>query len=67
MDSYTEIIIKKFEKKRPVYEDFCLFMDKLLRDLLEQKKYKFQIYYRVKSVDRLREKIIRKKKIGKLY
>lgn len=67
MDLYTETLIKKFEKKRLVYDDFCLFMDKLLRDLLEQKKYKFQIYFRVKSIDRLREKIIRKRKTGKTY
>lgn len=67
MDPYTQKLIKKFEKERPLYEDFCLFMDKMLRDLLIEKKYKYQIYYRVKSIPRLKEKILRKKKGKKLY
>lgn len=67
MDSYTQKLIKKFEKKRPLYEDFCLSMEKMIRDLLDEKKYKYQIYHRVKSVARLKEKIIRKKRERKIY
>jgi ppGpp synthetase/RelA/SpoT-type nucleotidyltranferase len=42
-------------------------MEKMLRNLLEQKKYKYQLFYRVKSIPRLKEKIIRKKKLKKVY
>ena len=31
-----------FETKKPLYEDFCLAMDKLFRDLLSEKNYKCQ-------------------------
>lgn len=67
MDLYTQKLIEKFEKKQPIYEEFSLSMDKLLRNLLDQKKYKYQIYYRVKSIDRLKDKIIRKKRVNKIY
>jgi ppGpp synthetase/RelA/SpoT-type nucleotidyltranferase len=67
MNLYTQKLVKKFIEKRPLYEDFCLAMDKLFRDLLSEKKYKCQLFYRVKSVDRLKEKIIRKTKEKKLY
>lgn len=67
MDLYTKKIIKKFEEKRPLYEEFCLSMDKMLRDLLDEKKYKYQIFHRVKSTARLKEKIARKKGEGKKY
>lgn len=67
MDLYTRKLITKFEKNQPLYEDFCLAIDKMLRDLLDENKYKYQIYHRVKSIDRLREKIIRKKREKKLY
>lgn len=67
MDLYTKKIIKKFEAKRPLYEEFCLSMDKMLDDLLKEKGYKYQIYHRVKSVDKLKEKVLRKKKEKKIY
>jgi len=67
MDLHTKNLVKKFEKTRSLYEEFCLSMEKMLRDLLDQKKYKYQIFYRVKSIDKLKEKIIRKKKVKKVY
>jgi len=39
----------------------------MIRDLLDEKKYKYQIFHRVKSVVRLKEKIVRKKKERKIY
>jgi ppGpp synthetase/RelA/SpoT-type nucleotidyltranferase len=38
-----------------------------MRNLLEEKKYKYQIYYRTKNIDRLREKIRRKRRSKKIY
>ena len=67
MDLYTQKLIKKFEKKRPLYEGFCLSMEKMIHDLLNEKKYKYQIYHRVKSIARLKEKITRKKREKKIY
>ena len=66
MDSYTQKLINKFEEKRSLYEDFCLSMEKMLRDLLDEKKYKYQIFHRVKSIDKLKEKIARKIKENKI-
>lgn len=67
MDPYVQKLINKFEQKRPLYEDFCLSMEKTLFNLLEEKKYKYQIYHRVKGIDRLKEKIIRKKRSKIIY
>ena len=67
MDLYTKRLVREFEKKHLLYEEFCFSINKLLRNLLDEKKYKYQIYYRVKSASRLKEKISRKKKTGKTY
>ena len=60
-------LISEFGKKRPLYEDFCLAVQKLLLTLLKKKKYKYQIYHRVKSLYSLKEKVNRKKNCGKTY
>jgi ppGpp synthetase/RelA/SpoT-type nucleotidyltranferase len=67
MDSYIKKLIKNYEKKKPLYEDFCLSINRLLCNILDNKKYKYQIYYRIKSLARLEEKITRKKKLKKIY
>lgn len=67
MDIQTQKLIKKFEKKQLLYEDFCLSINKLLRDLLDEKKYKYQIFYRIKSISRLKEKIVRKRRSKIIY
>ena len=59
--------MESFEKKRPLYEDFCSAITKFLTDLLSQTGYKSQIFCRVKNLGRLKEKLIRKRKQGKLY
>jgi len=64
---YVKKLVREFEKKRPVYEEFCFAVNKLLVNLLELKKYKYQIYFRVKNPQKLEEKIIRKKKRKKMY
>lgn len=67
MNLYVNKLTKKFPKKRPLYEDFCLQLNKILSETLDQNKYQYQIYYRVKSHERLKEKVERKAKQGKVY
>jgi len=67
MDLYTKKLLKNFRNKRPLYEDFCLALNNSLATLLDKNKYKYQIYYRVKSLERLEEKITRKRKHRKIY
>ena len=63
----TKNLIGEFEEKRPLYEDFCLAVNKMLTNLLDQKGYKYQIYSRVKNISSLKEKIKRKKVNKKKY
>ncbi len=67
MNSHEKSLLNEFEKKYHLYEEFCAAIYKLLGNLLKQKNYKHQIFYRVKSMARLKEKIIRKEKEGKIY
>jgi putative GTP pyrophosphokinase len=67
MNSYTKILLNDFENKYQLYEEFCAAVYKLLGNLLNQKGYKHQILCRVKTLSRLKEKIIRKEKEGKIY
>ena len=67
MNLYVKNLLKEYEKKQPLYEDFCLSVNKLLVKILDQKKYKYQIYYRIKNFTKLEEKLIRKKKNKKIY
>jgi len=67
MDTHIQKLIKKFEGKKSLYEDFCLLINKLIENLLIEKKYKYQLFYRIKSTDRLKEKIKRKSKEKKIY
>ncbi|MFZ2072688.1 MAG: hypothetical protein WA101_01895 [Minisyncoccia bacterium] len=60
-------IIEEFRKKKPLYEDFTFAVYKLIDSILQEGKYKYQIFYRIKDPDKLGEKIHRKKKEGKIY
>jgi ppGpp synthetase/RelA/SpoT-type nucleotidyltranferase len=62
-----EEIINEFQQKKPLYEEFMLAMQKLLESMLINSGYKYQIYYRIKEAEKLKEKIIRKSKEGKVY
>ena len=66
-DLYAQKFVKEFKEKRPLYEEFCGAMNKLMAELLNSKKYKHQIFYRVKSLQRLEQKIINKKRQKKIY
>ena len=67
MESNVKKIVDDFREKRALYEEFCLVMHKMLESMLIADDYKYQIFYRIKELDKLEEKIIRKEKEGKIY
>jgi len=67
MPSNVKKILDDFKEKRPLYEEFCLAVYKLLDSMLVDEEYKYQIFYRIKDLDKLEEKIIRKEKEGIVY
>ncbi|KKP67189.1 MAG: hypothetical protein UR66_C0005G0035 [Candidatus Moranbacteria bacterium GW2011_GWE1_35_17] len=67
MPSNVKKILDDFKEKRPLYEEFCLAVYKLLDSMLMDEEYKYQIFYRIKDLDKLEEKIIRKEKEGMVY
>lgn len=60
-------LIESFRKSRPLYEDFVKAIYKLVESILIDGKYKYQMLYRIKELDKLKEKIKRKREQGKIY
>ena len=67
MQSNVKKILDEFKEKRALYEEFCLAVYKLLDSMLAAEEYKYQIFYRIKELDKLEEKILRKEKEGVIY
>jgi len=67
MDDYVRKLVDEFRDERSLYGDFCLAIFQLLNGLLQDGGYKYQIFYRVKDIEKLEEKLIRKKNEGKVY
>ena len=53
-------IIGEYKEKWSLYNDFCVTMKNLLVYLLVDRNYKYQISYRIKSIDSLTKKIVKK-------
>lgn len=64
---YRRRILAEYRAKRPQYEEFCIAVHKLLDLFLREGEYKHQLTYRVKSPERLHEKLIRKAEQGITY
>lgn len=61
-------IILEYKKKQKTYSDFSLAMQSILEQLLKSYDYKYTfISSRAKDLIKLKEKIIRKEKEGKIY
>ncbi len=60
-------IIGEYKGKWSLYNDFCVTMKNLLVYLLVDKNYKYQISYRIKSIDSLTKKIVKKKPKGQKF
>ncbi len=65
--AYIKKILTEYRNKRPLYEEFCAAVHKLLEAFLEEKNYKYQLASRTKTVERLREKLLRKSAAGIRY
>lgn len=64
---YVKKILDDYRSKRPLYEEFCSVVHKLLDAMLKDGNYKYQIVHRTKTLERLREKLIRKNREGIRY
>ncbi|MDA3840629.1 MAG: hypothetical protein PF572_06120 [Patescibacteria group bacterium] len=60
-------LIDQFKTERPLYEEFSVAVYYLLESILTGDGYKYQMSSRIKELEKLEEKISRKKNEGKLY
>jgi hypothetical protein len=67
MDDYVRELVDAFKDERSLYEEFGLAVFKLLNSLLQNGGYKYQIFYRVKELGKLEQKVIRRKNEGTIY
>lgn len=65
--AYRRNILAEYKIKRPVYEEFGTAVHKLVDLFLKESGYKYQLMYRTKAPERLREKLIRKAGQGVMY
>jgi putative GTP pyrophosphokinase len=63
----TKIIIREFYSNIDLFRDYSTAVINLLENLLKKSKFKYQITNRIKTPESLKEKIIRKKRVGKIY
>lgn len=66
-DAADERLLAAYASKRPLYEDFAVTVYKLVDRLLQQTAVKYQIAYRTKTLEGLREKLVRKARQGIRY
>lgn len=64
---YIEGILREYQKRYPVYEEFRGALHKVVEAFLKDKRYKYQITSRTKSIERLKEKLLRKREEGRYY
>jgi ppGpp synthetase/RelA/SpoT-type nucleotidyltranferase len=67
MENQIKKILDDYKTSRPIYEEFCFTIYKLISSLLDDKGYKYQALYRIKEINKLEEKLYRKKNEGKIY
>ena len=63
----TKKIVEEFNLKADLFKDYSMAVMNLLANLLKKEKYKHHISHRIKEISSLKEKITRKKNIGKIY
>lgn len=67
MDEKIEKILVEYREKLSLYGEYCIAVCNLLESLLRNDGYKYQLSYRIKNADSLREKIQRKNSESKIY
>jgi ppGpp synthetase/RelA/SpoT-type nucleotidyltranferase len=60
-------IVAEYREESLVYHDFCAAMRNLLISLLDHKQFKYQLSWRIKTLDSVRDKIARNAALGKFY
>ena len=64
---YVNLLTETYKDNIQIYHDLCVTMQHLLISLLDNNDYKYQIYHRMKSIDSLKNKIIKKADKGIIY
>lgn len=67
MNKSLQSILDEYKAKSSLYKDFSLEVSSLLERILKNGDYKYQISYRIKSLESLKEKIKRKALQAKFY
>lgn len=65
MDSFY--LVDQFKTERPLYEEFSVAVYKLLESILVEGGYKYHMSSRIKELEKLEEKIHRKRSEGRVY
>lgn len=65
--TYLSTILTEYKNKHFLYEEFRLVLHKTIESILKEDKYRYQISSRTKTLERLEEKLIRKKTQGVYY
>jgi ppGpp synthetase/RelA/SpoT-type nucleotidyltranferase len=60
-------VVAEYQDRSLLYHDFCAAMRNLLVSLLDDRHFKYQLSWRIKSLDSVREKIARNAPDGKFY
>jgi ppGpp synthetase/RelA/SpoT-type nucleotidyltranferase len=60
-------IVDEYFRQDILYYDFCAAIRNVIVNLLDQGGFKYQLSWRVKSIDSIREKIARNAALGKVY
>lgn len=60
-------LIDQFKIKRPLYEEFSVAVLNLIESILTGDDYKYHLSFRIKDLERLEEKINRKKNKGNVF
>ena len=60
-------IVDEYYRQDILYYDFCAAIRNVIVNLLEQGGFKYQLSWRVKSIESVREKIARHAALGKVY
>ena len=60
-------IVDEYYRQDILYYDFCAAIRNVIVSLLDEGRFKYQLSWRVKSIESLREKIARNAKAGKVY
>lgn len=65
--SSTSRIVDEYYRQDIVYYDFCAAIRNVIVSLLDHGGFKYQLSWRVKSIESIREKIARNAALGKVY